>query len=58
MANGFQKKVISDALENEHLLTEWEWEFINSLAELPEHVTLSDRQNEIINRGNNIKYKY
>ncbi|MCB0256818.1 MAG: hypothetical protein KDI55_24120 [Anaerolineae bacterium] len=42
-----------DALDQEHKLTEWESQFINDLAERDEHApdyTLSDRQNEILNR--------
>lgn len=47
--NGFQKKIVLKALDNEDLLTEWELEFVNSLAEREER-DLSGKQNEILNR--------
>lgn len=47
--NGFQKKIVLKALDNDDLLTEWELEFVNSLAEREEK-DLSDKQNEILNR--------
>lgn len=47
--NGFQKKVVLKALENEDLLTEWELDFVNSLADR-EGRDLSEKQNEILNR--------
>lgn len=47
--NGFQKKIVLKALDNEDLLTEWELDFINSLAGL-EDKPLSARQNELLNR--------
>ena len=51
--NKVQRKFVIDALDQEHKLTEWESQFINDLAERDEHApdyTLSDRQNEILNR--------
>lgn len=47
--NGFQKKIVLKAMENEDLLTPWESEFINSLAEREDR-DLSKKQNEILNR--------
>lgn len=48
--NSFQKSVIIKALDNDDALTEWEAEFVSSLADLPEDRQLSDKQNEILNR--------
>ena len=48
--NGYQVKRIAEALDNERLLTEWEWDFINSLADLDEAKELTHKQNEILNR--------
>lgn len=48
--NRVQQKFICDALDNDHDLTEWEIEFINSLADKPDDYQLSEKQNEILNR--------
>jgi len=48
--NRVQIKFIKDALDCEHALSEWEAEFINSLADKPEDYELSSKQNEILNR--------
>jgi hypothetical protein len=48
--NRIQKKFICDALEHEHMLSEWESQFINDLAEKPDDYELSKRQNEVLNR--------
>lgn len=48
--NKVQQRFVSDALDNEEKLSEWEIGFINSLADLPENVELSEKQNEILNR--------
>lgn len=50
MPNKIQTKFIVDALDSDHLLSEWEIEFINNLAEYPEDRPLTDKQNEILNR--------
>lgn len=48
--NRVQKKFVLDALDAEEVLTEWEHQFINDLAEKPDSYELSDKQNEILNR--------
>lgn len=48
--NGFQKKLICDALESPEDLTEWEVDFIQSLADKDEDYELSEKQNHILNR--------
>lgn len=48
--NGYQRKRILEALDNEAKLSEWEWDFINSLADRPDDYELSHKQNEILNR--------
>lgn len=51
--NKVQIKMITDALDNEHELTEWESEFINALAEKDNEVyDLSTKQQSILNRIN------
>jgi hypothetical protein len=45
-----QKKFICDALEYEHLLSEWEIKFVNDLADKPDDYELSDKQNKVLNR--------
>lgn len=48
--NGFQKKIVLKALDNEDLLTDWEFDFVNSLAKGRAEQELSEKQNEILNR--------
>lgn len=51
--NRVQRKFILDALDQDHILTEWEMQFINDLAERDEKYPdkeLSEKQNEILNR--------
>lgn len=48
--NRIQIKFINDAQDNEHDLTEWEIDFINSLADKPENYELSEKQNTVLNR--------
>jgi hypothetical protein len=48
--NGFQKKTVLKALDNQDLLSEWEVDFVNSLADRDESKALSEKQNEILNR--------
>ena len=48
--NRVQQQFICDAMDAEHLLTEWEQQFISDLADKADSYELSDRQNEILNR--------
>jgi len=48
--NGFQKKAILRALDNQDKLTDWEVDFINSLAELDDDQPLTEKQNKVLNR--------
>jgi len=48
--NGYQKKRILEALDNEDKLTEWEWDFVNSLADHEDDYELSEKQNGILNK--------
>jgi hypothetical protein len=50
MPNKLQIKFIKDALDSEHMLSEWESEFINNIAELDDDKPLSKKQNETLNR--------
>lgn len=53
--NGFQKKIIEDAIDDPDRLSEWEYDFVNDLAGKEDYYELSDKQNSIINR---ISQKY
>lgn len=48
--NKIQARFIKDAMEYEDHLSEWESQFINSLAEKPDDYELTDKQNDILNR--------
>lgn len=48
--NKVQKKFVIDALDQPEKLTDWESDFIDSLAEKPDEYILSEKQNEILNR--------
>lgn len=48
--NGFQKKVILDALDDPEPLTDWEYDFVQSLAEKDDDYVLTSKQNEIVNK--------
>lgn len=48
--NRIQTKFVSDAMDYEERLTEWELQFINDLADKPENYELSDKQNSVLNR--------
>jgi len=50
-----QHKFIQDALDDPSDLTEWEYEFVNSLAGKPDDYKLSEKQAHILNR---ISQKY
>lgn len=52
MMNRVQKKFVCDALDNEHLLTEWELEFLNNLVDRFDDRDLTEKQNEVLNRIN------
>ncbi len=53
--NRFQQKIINDAIEDPEPLTDWEYDFVNDLAENWGDQDLSPAQNKIINR---ISQKY
>jgi len=48
--NRIQTKIIVDAMDSEHLLSEWEMEFINSMADKDAEYDVTPKQNEILNR--------
>lgn len=48
--NGFQRRIIERAYENDHKLNSWECDFIESLSEKSDNYELSNKQNEILNR--------
>ncbi len=48
--NGFQKKIVLRALDELEQLSEWEGEFINSLADRDDDYVVSEKQNKILNR--------
>ena len=48
--NRVQQKIINQALEEDDKLTDWEYDFINTLADRDDSYTLSDKENEILNR--------
>lgn len=48
--NKLQIRFIKDALDNPEKLSEWEYDFINSLAERGDNYTLIEKQNSILNR--------
>jgi len=53
--NRIQQKFINDAIEDPRLLTEWEHDFIQSLADKDNDSDLTEKQNHILNR---ISQKY
>jgi len=48
--NGLQVKIIKEALETPELLTEWEVEFIQNIANKHEDVDLTKKQNSVLNK--------
>jgi len=50
MPNGLQIKFIKDAMDCPEALSDWENEFIDSLADLDDDVELSEKQNKVLNR--------
>jgi len=48
--NKVQKGFISRALDDAEELSEWEYDFINSLAARDDDYTLSEAQNKVLNR--------
>lgn len=47
---GFQRKIVLRALDSDDKLSEWEVEFIDSLADKDDNYELSDKQNHVLNR--------
>lgn len=43
-------QIIKDALESEGELTDYEWDFINSLADKESDYELSEKQAEVLNK--------
>lgn len=50
MPNRVQRQIIVDALDNQDKLSEWEYEFIQDIANYPDHRDLSPKQNTVLNR--------
>ena len=50
MPNKLQSKFIKDCLDNLDKLNEWENDFINSIADIPDNKELSVRQNHTLNK--------
>ena len=48
--NKVQIKFIKDALDHPEKLNEWEYEFINDLADRDDDCPLSVKQNAVLNR--------
>ena len=48
--NRVQQRFVKDALDQPEKLTDWEYDFINSIAEIPDDRELTERQNAILNR--------
>ncbi|MGH6628175.1 MAG: hypothetical protein ACREB3_00410 [Burkholderiales bacterium] len=48
--NGYQQKRVIEALNNSDKLTDWEYEFIDRLADQEDDYILSEKQNAILNR--------
>ena len=44
------KETVLEALDNEHLLTAWEWDFVNNLANKPEGYDFTSKQREVLTR--------
>lgn len=53
--NRLQTKFINDALDDPEPLTDWEYDFIQSLADKEDDHELSENQNKVLNR---ISQKY
>ncbi len=53
--NRLQQKFIIDALDDPEPLTDWEYDFIQSLADKDDDYELSANQNKVLNR---ISQKY
>ena len=48
--NRIQKQIIKDGIEYPERLNDWEYDFINDLADKDDDYTLSEKQNSIVNR--------
>jgi len=53
--NKIQIKFIKDAIDDPEPLTDWEYDFVNDLADKEEDYELSEKQNHVLNR---ISQKY
>jgi len=47
--NKIQTKFVIDAIEDPSKLTDWEYDFINTLADRDEDYELSPKENKILN---------
>lgn len=48
--NRVQKQIIKDALDSPEELSDWEYDFINNIADNDDDYELSEKQNHIVNR--------
>lgn len=48
--NRVQIQIIKEAIEYSHLLSDWEFDFINDLAVKDDDYELSEKQNSILNK--------
>ena len=48
--NQFHQKMTVKALDNLAQLTEWEHDFVNSIAEIPEERDLTEKQAHVLNK--------
>lgn len=48
--NRIQIKIIKDALDQPEALTEWEYDFVNNLADKDDDYRISEKQNKILNK--------
>lgn len=48
--NNLQQNIIKRALDNDSYLSQWEFEFVSSLADKPASGELSEKQNSVLNR--------
>lgn len=44
------KEIVLEALDNEEMLTDWEWDFILNVAEKPNGWVPTPKQQEVLNR--------
>ncbi len=48
--NRIQKTIIKQAIEDPSHLSDWEYDFVNDLADKEDDYELSEKQNSILNR--------